>query len=158
MASTPCWKIACMMTSSNGNIFRVTGPLCGEFTGPRFLICARINGWVNNGEAGDLRRYRTHYDAIVIIVQMHSPNNLWTPWWRIPLWHHKFVAGLWKWSRHPNYFGEILTWLGICTIGSSTYAGHQWTAVISPAFTIAILLFLSGVPLLEKKSDDRYAE
>ena len=55
------------MTSSNGNIFRVTGHLCGEFTGPGefpaqrpvtrsfddFLICARINGWVNNGEAGD---------------------------------------------------------------------------------------------------------
>ena len=57
-----------MMTSSNGNIFRVTGHLCGEFTGLHkgqwrgalmfALICARINGWVNNIEAGDLRRYR----------------------------------------------------------------------------------------------------
>ena len=65
-----------MMTSSNGNIFRVTGPLCGEFTGPGefptqrpvtrsfdvSLICVWINGWVNNREAGDLRRYRGHYD------------------------------------------------------------------------------------------------
>ena len=68
-----------MMTSSNGSIFRVTGPLCGEFTGPRWIphtkasdaelwwflwlmICARINGWVNNGEAGDLRRSRAHFD------------------------------------------------------------------------------------------------
>ena len=65
------------MTSSNGNIFRVTGHLCGEFTGPPHkgqwrealmfsLICARINSWVNNGESGDLRRHRGHYDVIVM--------------------------------------------------------------------------------------------
>ena len=61
-----------MMTSSNGNIFRVTGHLCGEFTGHKgqwrgalmfSLICARINGWVNNRKDGDLRR---HYDVIVM--------------------------------------------------------------------------------------------
>ena len=69
-----------MMTLSNGNIFRVTGPLCGEFTGHRWiphkgqrcgalifsLICAWINDWVNNREAGDLRRHRTHNDVIVM--------------------------------------------------------------------------------------------
>ena len=57
-----------MMASSNGNIFRVTGPLCGEFPAPRpvtwsldfslslefSLICAWINGWVNNPVAGDI--------------------------------------------------------------------------------------------------------
>ena len=65
--------------------FRVTGPLCGVFTGDRSwpvnsphkgqwsgalmfpLICAWINGWVNNGEAGDLRRHRAHYDVTVMI-------------------------------------------------------------------------------------------
>ena len=66
-----------MMTSSNGNIFRVTGPLWGEFTGPGefpaqrpvtrsfdvSLICTRINDWVNKREAGDLRRHRGHYDV-----------------------------------------------------------------------------------------------
>ena len=70
-----------MMTSSNGNIFHVTGHLWGEFTGCRWipphkgqwrgaltfsLICVWINGWVNNREAGDLRRYRTHHDVIVM--------------------------------------------------------------------------------------------
>ena len=69
-----------MMTSSNGNIFRVTGLLCGEFTGHRWIphkgqwrgalmfsfICACINGWVNNREAGDLRSHRAHYDVIVM--------------------------------------------------------------------------------------------
>ena len=69
------------MTSSNGNIFRVTGHLCGEFIGPLWiprtkasdaerlmfsLICVWINGWLNNREAGDLRRYRAHYDVIVM--------------------------------------------------------------------------------------------
>ena len=69
-----------MMTSSNGNIFRVTGPLCGEFTGPGefphkgqwrgalmfSLICVWINGWVNNREAGDLSRHHGHYDVRVM--------------------------------------------------------------------------------------------
>ena len=69
-----------MMTSSNGKIFRVTGPLCGEFTVPvksphkcqwrgAFMlssICVWINGWVNKRGAGDLRRHRAHYDGIVI--------------------------------------------------------------------------------------------
>ena len=69
-----------MMTSSNGNIFRVTGHLCGEFTGPRWiprtkasdaeslmfsLIFVWVNDWVNNREVGDLRRYRVHCDVIV---------------------------------------------------------------------------------------------
>ena len=68
-----------MMTSSNGNIFRVTGPLCGEFTGPGefpavqwrgalmfSLICAWMNDWVNNREARDLRRHRGHYYVTVM--------------------------------------------------------------------------------------------
>ena len=74
-------QVASMMTSSTGNIFRVTGPLCGEFTGPPVnslhwrgalmfsLIRVSINGWENNRETGDLRRYRAHYDVIVMKVQ-----------------------------------------------------------------------------------------
>ena len=69
--------------SSNGSIFRVTGPLCGEFTGHRWIplakasdaelwcsICAWINDWVNNRNAGDLRRHRAHYDVTVIPLQL----------------------------------------------------------------------------------------
>ena len=65
-----------VMTSSNGNIFRVIGPLCGEFTGHRWtpppppqrpvMRSPWINGWVNNLEAGDLRRHRSHYDVTVM--------------------------------------------------------------------------------------------
>ena len=64
-----------MMTSSNGTIFRVTGPLCGEFTGPRWIPLTKASDaelccflwtapWVNNRESGDLRRHRVHYDVI----------------------------------------------------------------------------------------------
>ena len=70
-----------MMTSSNRNIFRVTGHLCGDHRSPVnsphkgqwrgalmfSLICAWINGWVNNGEAGDLRRHRAQYGVTVRI-------------------------------------------------------------------------------------------
>ena len=73
------WYIA-MMTSSNGNVFRATGHLCGEFTDPHefpaqrpvtrsfvvFFVCVWINDWVNNREAGDLRCYRAHYDVTVM--------------------------------------------------------------------------------------------
>ena len=70
------WRATYMMTSSNGNIFRYTGHLCGEFTGSPHkgqwhgalmfsLICVSINDWVNNRETGDLRRYRAHYDVTV---------------------------------------------------------------------------------------------
>ena len=79
-----------MMTSSNGNIFRVTGHLCAEFTPVNSphkgqwrgaliftLICARINGRLNNREAGDLRRHRAHYDEIVMKwLQIGSNDNL----------------------------------------------------------------------------------
>ena len=80
-----------MMTLSNGNIFRVTGPLCKEFRSPAnslteasdaelwcFLWFAPwINGWVNNREAGDLRRHRAHYD--VIVMGMHTGGVWLTP-------------------------------------------------------------------------------
>ena len=56
-----------MMTSSNGNIFRVTGFLCGEYTGHRW-IPLRLNKRLRKKKhkAGDLRRYRAHYDVIVM--------------------------------------------------------------------------------------------
>ena len=56
-----------MMTSSIGNIFRATGHLCGEFTG--HLIFARMNDWVNKGEAGDMRLHRANYDVIVMNIK-----------------------------------------------------------------------------------------
>jgi len=65
-------------------------------------------------------------------------------------------VGLWGWSRHPNYAGEICLWWGIFIASASIAQGPQWTGVLSPVFTSAILLFLSGIPLLEEKADDKF--
>ena len=78
-----------IMTSSNRNIFSVTGPLCGEFTGNRwipshmpvtrsfdvFFFYAWTNGWVNSRDAGDLRRHRAHYDVNVMEAQSQSASH-----------------------------------------------------------------------------------
>lgn len=65
-------------------------------------------------------------------------------------------VGPWKWSRHPNYFGEMLVWWGVFIISCSILKKGEWAAILSPLFLMAILLFLSGIPLLEKKADERY--
>ncbi|MBN2828888.1 MAG: DUF1295 domain-containing protein, partial [Candidatus Cloacimonetes bacterium] len=57
--------------------------------------------------------------------------------------------GLWRYTRHPNYFGESLMWWGIFVITLNTPNG--WLAVFSPIIITTLLLKVSGVPLLEKK-------
>ncbi|MEC5191787.1 MULTISPECIES: DUF1295 domain-containing protein [unclassified Arthrobacter] len=69
----------------------------------------------------------------------------------------KFIStGLWSKSRHPNYFGEILLWIGVAIIAAPALEGWQWVALISPVFVILLLTKVSGVPLLEKKSDKKW--
>ena len=95
-----------MMTSSIGNIFHVTSPLCRKFTGRLWipltkarygdlmfsLICAWINGWVNTHEAGDLRRHRTHYDVTVMAI---VADNRWLSRVKTKTY---FDWSLWYWS------------------------------------------------------------
>lgn len=63
-------------------------------------------------------------------------------------------TGLWKYTRHPNYFGEALMWWAIGIIGLSTFSWLSVIGLIGPAFINYLLLFVSGVPLLEKKYKD----
>ncbi len=65
---------------------------------------------------------------------------------------HIIKTGLWKYSRHPNYFGEATMWWGIFIIALAVPLG--WSAVISPLVITILLLFVSGVPMLEKKKKD----
>ncbi|MBM4168929.1 MAG: DUF1295 domain-containing protein [Ignavibacteria bacterium] len=61
-------------------------------------------------------------------------------------------SGLWKYTRHPNYFGEAVLWWGLFLIASSS--PHGWTAIISPLVITFLLLRISGVTMLEKKYSD----
>lgn len=71
----------------------------------------------------------------------------------------KFIqTGLWSRSRHPNYFGEIVLWVGIAIIALPVLHGWQWIAIISPLFVTLLLTRVSGVPLLEKKADQKWGE
>ncbi len=69
----------------------------------------------------------------------------------------KFIqSGLWSRSRHPNYFGEIVLWIGVLIIALPVLQGWQWIALISPIFVTLLLTRVSGVPLLEKKADQKW--
>ncbi len=65
-------------------------------------------------------------------------------------------SGLWSRSRHPNYFGEILLWIGVAVIALPVLQGWQWIALISPVFVTILLTRISGIPLLEKKADAKW--
>ena len=65
-------------------------------------------------------------------------------------------TGLWSRSRHPNYFGEIMLWIGIAVIAIPVLQGWQWVALISPIFVTLLLTRVSGIPLLEKKADKKW--
>lgn len=74
-----------------------------------------------------------------------------------PLNKGKFInTGLWSRSRHPNYFGEILLWIGVAIIALPVLQGWQWIALISPFFVILLLTRVSGIPLLEKKANQKW--
>ncbi|XP_065194197.1 uncharacterized protein LOC135825389 isoform X1 [Sycon ciliatum] len=68
------------------------------------------------------------------------------------------TAGLWSWSRHPNYFGEITLWWGIFMMCASAFEGWHWASVESPVVISILLLFVSGIPMLEQNAAKRYAE
>jgi len=67
-------------------------------------------------------------------------------------------TGLWKYTRHPNYFGEVCMWWGIWIIAIS--APFPYLTIIGPATITFLILFVSGIPLLEnrKKGDPQFEE
>jgi steroid 5-alpha reductase family enzyme len=69
----------------------------------------------------------------------------------------KFInVGLWSLSRHPNYFGEIVLWIGVAIIALPVLSGWQWLTLISPVFIFVLLTRISGVPMLESRADEKW--
>jgi len=62
-------------------------------------------------------------------------------------------TGLWRYSRHPNYFGEVVVWWGVYLIACSIKWG--WVTFYSALGITLLIRFVSGVPFLEKKYADR---
>ncbi|MDP8220279.1 MAG: DUF1295 domain-containing protein [Candidatus Stygibacter frigidus] len=114
---------------------------------------------------------------IILVNNSSNPNLYWTDYLGVFVWLTGFVfevtgdaqlkafisnsankgklmtSGLWAWTRHPNYFGEAKMWWGLAII---TFGSDQsWKILISPVFMTFLLLFVSGVPLLEKKYQSR---
>ncbi|KAM0853421.1 hypothetical protein ACQ4PT_051076 [Festuca glaucescens] len=58
-------------------------------------------------------------------------------------------VGLWSYTRHPNYFGEMLLWWGVFVASTPVLSGAEWLVILGPIFLTLLLLFVSGIPLLE---------
>lgn len=69
----------------------------------------------------------------------------------------RFIAtGLWSRSRHPNYFGEILLWVGVAVMAAPVLVGWERLALMSPLFVAWLLMRVSGIPMLERKAEVRW--
>lgn len=68
------------------------------------------------------------------------------------------TTGLWAWSRHPNYFGEITLWTGIAIMALPVLSGWRWVTIISPFFVTLLLTRISGLPMLERRAAKRWGD
>ena len=78
---------------------------------------------------------------------------------KAPANRDRFITtGLWSWSQHPNYFGEIVLWTGVSVMAIPTLQGWAWITLISPVFVTLLLTRLSGIPLLDRSAQERWGE
>lgn len=68
------------------------------------------------------------------------------------------TSGVWAWSRHPNYAGEIVLWVGVALIALPALGGWRWVTLVSPVFVWLLLTRVSGIPLLERQAAQRWGD
>ncbi len=68
------------------------------------------------------------------------------------------TSGLWAWSRHPNYFGEIVLWVGVAAASLGALSGWTYATLVSPVFVFLLLTRISGVPMLERSAARRWGD
>ena len=90
------------------------------------------------------------------IVEIIADNQK-TKFRKDPANKDKFIdSGLWSYSRHPNYLGEITLWLGVSIMSLSSLTGWQLITLISPVFTYILLVYISGVRILEARGKKKW--
>jgi steroid 5-alpha reductase family enzyme len=67
-------------------------------------------------------------------------------------------SGLWRYSRHPNYFGEMLLWWGLFIYAVPVLHDAAFAVVAGPVFITLLLLFVSGIPLVERSADEKHGD
>lgn len=71
----------------------------------------------------------------------------------------QFISqGLWSWSQHPNYFGEILIWIGIAIVALPALSGWLYVTLVSPVFVWLLLTRISGIPMLDQAAEKRWGD
>jgi len=71
----------------------------------------------------------------------------------------RFIStGLWAWSRHPNYCGEIVLWVGVTLVAIPVLSGWQYVTLVSPLFVYLLLTRGSGIPPLEKRAEEKWGD
>ena len=138
---------------------------------PRFLLVWTVQGlWVTftamAAWVGITSTTRADLDALAVVgvllwvvgFTLEAVADLQKSRFRAdPANARRFITtGLWSRSRHPNYAGEILLWVGVAVVAVPVLTGWQWVALASPVFVTLLLTRVSGVPLLEKKADARW--
>ena len=76
-----------------------------------------------------------------------------------PSKQNSFITdGLWGWSQHPNYFGEIVLWIGVSLVALPGLSSWQYFTLISPVFVFILLTRISGLPMLNSAARKRWGD
>ena len=76
-----------------------------------------------------------------------------------PSQQNSFITdGLWSWSQHPNYFGEIVLWIGVSLVALPGLSSWQHFTLISPVFVFILLTRISGLPMLNSAARKRWGD